>query len=125
MSETTKDPNPLRCLDLESLEAACKAFNGAEELSIEERMGRAILAYVALRAVKTAKDGLKHGLPSSELPLEIMYPDIHDRYIAVQERRRAINVITECFEDIGTEILTERSELALFLALIQGEIEGP
>ena len=110
-------------LDADALQEACAtymlhALNG--EL-IAECMGKAILTYANHAS---AKRNLKHGLVASEMPLEVLYPDIHDRYIAAQERRRAIGIISECLNEIGPDEFHDISELKLFLALVQGEIEG-
>ena len=103
------------------LKYAEDAFLSAKKArySFSECMRSAIAMYLI------TKCKLKRGFETSELPLELMYPDNEDRYIAKSERMRALTIISENFANLPIEDSIEWSEFSLFLAFVQYEIEGP
>lgn len=118
MNEPVKTNPPT--IDEAAVREAMSAFYAHERLGegILSCMGAAIQTYLH----HTAK--LKNGLPTTELPVHEVYPDIHDRYIALQERQRALTIISEAFADVQWNENADPAEFSLFLALIQHEIEG-
>ena len=95
----------------------------AREESQTDAIARAILAYATSDIIRNYQNS-RGGLPYTELPLELAYPEIHDRYIAQHERQRALTIITDNFKEVGWDGPVDSSEISLFMALIQGEIEG-
>ena len=113
-------------MDPEGLAVALRAYRKCRESGTDETecIGRAIMAYAMAGIIKT-HHSLKFGLTQTELPLEEIYPDIQDRYIAVHERNRALAILSSSFEEMDWNGSVDVSEFALFLALVQNEIEGP
>ena len=121
----TDDNNKNVGLDANALVIAIEAFNksltnGSNE---SESVGTAILAYLVSMPGEDVNP-LRYGLAHTELPIEQVYPEIHDRYIAVQERNRALSILASSFEEMDWEGKVDVPEVALFLALVQNEIEG-
>ena len=103
------------------LHEAEKAFLTGKkaQYSLEECLRSAISMYL------TRKCDLRWGLDSSELPVELLYPDREDRYIAKSERMRAVTIISESFAQLPVQDNFKWSEFTLWLSYVQYEIEGP
>ena len=112
-------------MDTDGLFLALQAYKKSitRDESQIDAIARAILAYATSDIIRNYQN-FRRGLPHTELPLELAYPEIHDRYIAQHERQRALTIITENFEEVAWDGQVDSTEIGLFLALVQGEIEG-
>ena len=109
----------------DGLSQALKSFKFWQEQGASEAecLARAMFSYAVNDIVKHRVD-MKFGLSHTEKPLEEIYTDIEERYIAIQERNRALAILSNNFEDIDWQGSVDAAEIALFMALVQAEIEG-
>ena len=118
--------NPIhKDLDPDGLAQAVLAYKKSQEQKEPEieSMGRALIAYARAGIVREYRKYRDLGLSEDQI-LEKTYPSLTDRYIAVHERNRALGIISESFQELDWEGTIDVSEVALFLALVQNEIEG-
>lgn len=95
----------------------------ANGYSETECMARAIMVY-AMCGVAKSYQRLKTGLEHEEKPLDELYPKIEHRYVAVRERNRAVSILSTSFEELDWTGKVDFDEVALFLGVVQSEIEG-
>ena len=111
--------------DAQALQIAFSAFKRLQNKPISEleRLSRAITAYALAVTFKT-QHVYKYRKISPDPPIEMQYPIIEDRYIALNERNRATTIISDNFDELDWEGSIDIDEIKLFLAMVYDEIKG-